>query len=114
MLLWVVATDPIKKGNPETQKPEARSAVSGLWLFIFAERRQTMKERSAFVRDEQRLQLNLMLQETGLSRDLIVNSAINEYFHNYLVWKRRFSFEPKEGDREKPTTDLASALEEWR
>jgi len=49
-----------------------------------------MKESSIVVRNEQELQLNLMLQETGLSKDLIVNSAINEYFNHYGVEEKVF------------------------
>jgi hypothetical protein len=73
-----------------------------------------MKEISIVLRDEQWPQLALMLEETGLSRDFIINSAINEYFGNYVAWKRRFSFEPKEGDREELIPDLAQALENLR
>jgi hypothetical protein len=73
-----------------------------------------MKEISLVLRDEQWPQLNLMLQETSLSRDFLINCAINEYFNNYTEWKRRFSFEPKEGDRETAIPDLAQSLEEWR
>jgi putative salt-induced outer membrane protein YdiY len=73
-----------------------------------------MKEISLVLRDEQQLQLNHMIQETSLQLDFLINCAINEYFNNYVVWKRRFSFEPKERDRETPIPDLERALEEWR
>ena len=74
-----------------------------------------MKVISILLGDDQWLQLDLMHQKTELSKDLIINCAINEYFHNYVSWKSRFSFEPKEGERENPTPDLAlCALEQWR
>lgn len=59
-----------------------------------------MKKLSIVLSDEQESQLNQMIQETGLTGDHIVNSAINEFYHNYAAWKRRLSFEKKEGDKE--------------
>ena len=73
-----------------------------------------MKEIPIVLRDEQHLQLHHMIQETRFSRDLLINSAINQYFHSYVAWKRRFSVEPKEGDRVTLIPDLARALEQWR
>ena len=73
-----------------------------------------MKETPIVLRDEQQLQLNQMGQETRFSRDLLINSAINQYFHSYVAWKRRFSVEPKEGDRATAIPDLTQALEQWR
>ena len=73
-----------------------------------------MKQLPIVLRDEQQLQLHHMIQETHFSRDLLINSAINQYFNSYVAWKRRFSVEPKEGDRVTPIPDLAQALEEWR
>ena len=58
-----------------------------------------MKELSIVLSDEQSSQLNQMVQETGLTRDHIVNSAINEFYHNYAAWKRRLSLEQKEGGK---------------
>jgi putative salt-induced outer membrane protein YdiY len=73
-----------------------------------------MKEIPIVLRDEQQLQLHHMIQETRFSRDLVINSAINQYFNSYVAWKRRFSFEPEERGKENPSPDLAQALEEWR
>jgi putative salt-induced outer membrane protein YdiY len=73
-----------------------------------------MKEIPIVLRDEQQLQLNHMTQETRFSRDLLINSAINQYFLSYTAWKRRFSVEPNEGDKGNPSPDLAQALEQWR
>jgi hypothetical protein len=74
-----------------------------------------MKVISIILRDDQWPQLDLMHQETGLCKELIINSAINEYYNNYTAWKRRFSFARKEGGRENPIPDLAlCALEQWR
>ena len=46
-----------------------------------------MKVISILLGDDQWLQLDLMHQKTELSKDLIINSAINEYFNNYVAWK---------------------------
>ena len=73
-----------------------------------------MKEIPIVLRDEQQLQLNHLIQETRFSRDLLINSAINQYFLSYTAWKLRFSFEPREGDKECHNHDLAQSLEEWR
>jgi len=73
-----------------------------------------MKEIPIVLRDEQQLQLHHMIQETRFSRDLLINSAINQYFNSYVAWKRRFSVEPKEGERETSIHDLERALEERR
>ena len=50
-----------------------------------------MKEVTVTLNAEQEAQLNQMVQETGLSEDRIVNSAINELYRNYSAWRRRLS-----------------------
>ena len=59
-----------------------------------------MNTLSIILSDEQESQLNKMVQETGLTSDHIVNSAINEFYNNYEAWKRRLSFEKKVGGKE--------------
>jgi len=59
-----------------------------------------MKRILVTLNDEQASSLDQMVQETGLTADIIVISAISEFYQNYTAWKRRLSLEKKDGGQE--------------
>jgi predicted transcriptional regulator len=59
-----------------------------------------MKRISVALNDEQASLLDQMVRETGKTEELIVVSAIVEFYQNYTAWKRRLSLEKKEGGKE--------------
>ena len=59
-----------------------------------------MKRILVALSDGQVSLLDQMARETGLTADIIVISAISEFYQNYNAWKRRFSLEKKKGGEE--------------
>jgi hypothetical protein len=56
-----------------------------------------MRQISIILNEEQSSLLDQMVEESGLSEELIVVSAIVEFHKNYTAWKRRLLLEKKEG-----------------
>lgn len=42
--------------------------------------------------DEQLIQLDSVSIQTGLSTEHVVNSAINEFYHNFIAEQKRLEF----------------------
>jgi predicted transcriptional regulator len=56
-----------------------------------------MRQISVRLSDEQASLLDQMVRESGQTEELIMVSAIVEFYQNYTAWKRRLSLEKKEG-----------------
>ena len=56
-----------------------------------------MKRISVDLMDEQGEMLDQMVQETALTADIMVTSAINEFYRNFTAWKTRLELRKREG-----------------